>query len=228
MLVVVAWLLVNTPPALASSPLQGALFVYTVRSGDTLSGIAARYGITYQAIMRANNLSSTLIVPGQRLAIPSNSGDASRPSSQSGPAGGTHYNVRSGDSLWGIAMRFGITVDELKAANNLVGNTIIPGQSLRIPPAGTFQPPSVTGRTAAMSPCSQTYLVHRGDTLSSIAQKCHTTVAALKFANGLVGDGIWTGQRLAIPGGHTGDQSTLRSTWLPAIVVSSTVPTDAP
>lgn len=227
-LVVVAWLLVNPSPAQASAPFQGTPTVYTVRAGDTLSGIAARFGTTYQAIMRANNLSSTLIVPGQRLAIPLSSSGGGQPGSRPTAAAGTRYSVRSGDTLWSIATRFGITVEELKQANNIVSNTIIAGQSLRIPPAGTFQSSTDAATAAATSPCSQTYLVRRGDTLSGIAQKCHTTVAALKFANSLAGDGIWTGQRLIIPGGRTGDRSTPSFTWLPAIVVSSTVQTDAP
>ncbi|MGH9381451.1 MAG: phage tail tip lysozyme [Thermoanaerobaculia bacterium] len=104
---------------------------YTVRPGDTLSGIAARHGTTWQELQRLNNISNpNLIYPGQVLRLPG--GDGNAPS----PGGGT-YTVRSGDTLSGIAGRHGTTWQELQRLNNISNpNLIYPGQVLRLPGGG--------------------------------------------------------------------------------------------
>ncbi len=224
-LFIVAWLLVAPPAVHASAVYPQATIIYTVRAGDTLSAIGARYGVTYQAIMRANNLTDTLIVPGQRLAIPTGSQGVSASAAPArAPSTGDRYIVRPGDSLWAIASRYNIPVDALKQANGLVSTVIVAGQTLRIPPPGLFPPqtPSapVANRPAA---CPANYTVRRGDTLSAIAATCQTTVVALKFANGLAGDSIWVGQVLLIPGGGspaptaTPSPTPVHSTWLPSV-----------
>ena len=86
------------------------------------------------------------------------------------PSVGTYYTVQSGDSLWSIAKKYGVTVDELKTANNLTSNTLSIGQKLRIPIEEEESLPS-------------TYVVTSGDTLYSIARKFNTTVDAIKTLN---------------------------------------------
>ena len=99
--------------------------VYVVRYGDTLSGIARRFGTTVRAIQQANGLTSTRIYAGQSLAIKIRQPD---------PApGDTVYVVRYGDTLWDIARRFGTTVRAIVAANNLPSTRIYAGQRLAIP-----------------------------------------------------------------------------------------------
>lgn len=220
-LIFVARLLIGVPAVLASTTGQDSTTVYTVRSGDTLSSIAARFGTTYQAIMRANNLSDTLIVPGQRLAIPQEE-DAAATTAEAtevSPATETPYAVRAGDTLWSVARQYGITVAALKQANNMAGNTIITGQILRIPAAeGAASLALVVpaAENAAASPCRASYTVQRGDTLSAIARACGTTVAALAEANA-VGDGnvIRTGQVLALPAGEEEEAGTRYTLWFP-------------
>jgi LysM repeat protein len=108
---------------------------YTVRSGDTLSGIASRHGTTVAALRSANGIRGDMIRIGQRLKVPgklvASSGTSSR-GGGSASSGGT-YTVKSGDSLWLIANRNKTTVAKLKAANNLTSETIKPGQKLRLP-----------------------------------------------------------------------------------------------
>ena len=103
------------------------------------------------------------------------------------PTVGTYYTVKSGDSLWSIAKKYGITVDALKAANNLTSNTLSIGQMLRIPIEEEESLPS-------------TYVVVSGDTLYSIARKFNTTVDALKSLNNLTTNTLSVGQKLRIPG----------------------------
>jgi N-acetylmuramoyl-L-alanine amidase len=98
------------------------------------------------------------------------------------------YYVRSGDSLYTIANRFGTTPENLQAANGLRSSYIYPGQSLNIP--------SVKGNTVGES---SKYTVVPGDSLYLVAQKYGVTIDALRQANGLTGNQLYAGQTLTIP-----------------------------
>jgi len=95
---------------------------YTVRSGDTLSSIASRYGVTVSALRAENGISGNLILVGQRLEIPGTAAPQFR-----------EYTVVGGDTLTAIANRFRSTVSAIRAANALSGNLIVVGQRLQIP-----------------------------------------------------------------------------------------------
>ena len=104
---------------------------YTVRSGDTLSSIAAKYGTTYQALASYNGIADpNRISVGQVIRIP---GSASGSSSASGSR---TYTVRQGDSLWAIAasqLGNGSRYKEIKTLNGLTSDTIHAGQTLKLP-----------------------------------------------------------------------------------------------
>ncbi len=102
------------------------------------------------------------------------------------PISGNYYTVQRGDSLWSIAKKFGVTVNELKDANNLSSNTLSIGQLLKIP-------------TQEQEITSDTYIVKSGDSLYSIAQKYNTTVDELKKLNNLTSNLLSVGQSLKIP-----------------------------
>lgn len=96
---------------------------YIVQPGDTLIGIAARYGVSVSQLARANGLRwNSWVYVGQRLSIP---GTQASPDAL--------YIVRRGDTLFGLARRFGTTVQAIMAANNLRSTTIYVGQQLLIP-----------------------------------------------------------------------------------------------
>jgi LysM repeat protein len=117
-------------PAWAAPPASGQI-VHIVRWGENLSGIAVRYGTTTHAIMSANGLSNpNWIYAGQRLIIPGTGhGYQPQPSTC-----GQVYMVRYGDTLSGIAYRFGISASALMQANGIVNpNCIYAGQKLTIP-----------------------------------------------------------------------------------------------
>ena len=109
-----------------------AATTYTVKTGDSLFLIARRFGVTVDAVRAANGLSHDWIYPGERLTIPTSG-------STPGPSGST-YTVRSGDSLFLIASRFGVTVSALRSANGLSNDWIYPGEVLRIPAGGGSRP----------------------------------------------------------------------------------------
>ena len=95
--------------------------VYTVKSGDTLSGIASKYGTTYQTLASINGISDPdKIYPGQKIKI-------------SGGGGATYYTVKSGDTLSGIAKKYGTTYQNLAKMNGIQNpNVIYPGQRIRV------------------------------------------------------------------------------------------------
>ena len=153
---------------------------YVVKSGDTLYAIASRYGTTVDAIKRLNNLSGNTLSVGQVLKIPSSNNGGNTENYVS-------YVVKSGDTLYAIASRYGTTVDAIKNFNNLTSNTLSIGQVLNIP--------TTTGGVDNYI----SYIVTRGDTLYAIASRYNTTVDVLKRINNLTSDILSVGQILRIP-----------------------------
>lgn len=100
---------------------------YTVQSGDTLSEIGEKYGVSYLKLAELNNIEDpNLIYTGQTLIIP-----VSSDSSQSYIS----YTIKSGDTLWDIAEKYlgnGTRYKEIQATNNLSSDIIYPGQILKI------------------------------------------------------------------------------------------------
>ncbi|MFQ5854748.1 MAG: LysM peptidoglycan-binding domain-containing protein [Anaerolineae bacterium] len=111
--------------------------VHTVQNGDTLHSLAQRYGTTVETILRANALRNpSLIYRGQPLIIPASNGEATAYQSVSSPAAQAAYTVQPGDTLIGIALRFGTTVRELAEVNHLGRQTLLfAGQRLKLPNA---------------------------------------------------------------------------------------------
>lgn len=163
---------------------------YVVRSGDTLTKIAARFCTTAGAIQHLNGLPNpNHIFVGQRLSIPG-------PGCSVPPPPCNHfYTVGRGDTMTQIARRFGTTVWAIQQANGLINpDRIFVGQQLFIPCGGHVPPPP--------PPCNFTYVVRCGDTLSSIAARFGTCVQTLVAINHLHNpDLIFVGQHLLIPCG---------------------------
>ncbi len=136
--------LLLAPAASASSSASGCQPVYyTVRVGDTLTRIAARYGVSIQSIMAANGIwNENVIYAGQTLAIPGTCPPPPPPGPRPGPGGAcfARYTVAAGDSLTRIAWRFGTSVANLQRCNGIANpNRIYAGQPLCIC-GGAWQP----------------------------------------------------------------------------------------
>lgn len=112
------------------------------------------------------------------------------------PAGeGITHVIQRGETLWSISKRYGTTVAAVQRWNGLRGSTIQPGRRLEIL---TGRSAAVAASAAATSGEPVTHVIRRGETLSSIARRYGTTVAAVQAWNGLRGSVIQTGRRLSI------------------------------
>jgi membrane-bound lytic murein transglycosylase D len=169
-------------------------FVYhRVRSGETLSSIAMRYRTSIRSIARVNSLyRQNYIVIGQTLKIPSKGNVSySYRSEKIDPKmcknGGNHI-VKSGDSLWIIAKRYGTTTQKISELNDLASTHLHIGQVLKIPGCENVKP---------VSSGSKTYRVKRGDSPFKIAQQYNISLEHLLNLNNLTRNSkIYPGQRL--------------------------------
>jgi membrane-bound lytic murein transglycosylase D len=125
---------VSPPPEPGTPPPVAREGVYWVQPGDTVSVIAQRFGVSSKDLMAANRLrDARQLRAGQRLEIPGGSATA-RPPAPGRPAKAGVYTVRKGDTLHGIAQRFGVSAREIASLNGITRpNQIRPGQILHVP-----------------------------------------------------------------------------------------------
>lgn len=166
-----------------AAPAASAAQSYTVREGDTLWNIASRYQVSVEAIARASGLADVdaVLQPGQRLVIPVSSSRAPSKAS-SAPLPTQRYEVKAGDTLWVLARRFGIGVEELAALNAIgTGSTLNIGQVLKVR--------GLRARAAATAPArayrTERYQVRPGDTLWVLARRFGMGVGELAALNGI-------------------------------------------
>jgi membrane-bound lytic murein transglycosylase D len=122
-------------PAPPNEPAPGTTVArHTVRRGDTLSGIARRYGVDVSALQRANGMRGTTVRLGSRLRVPATASAAARGSSASAGSGTRSHRVRRGQTLTHIARHYGVSLEKLRAANGMgKSSNLRAGQVLRIP-----------------------------------------------------------------------------------------------
>jgi LysM repeat protein len=117
--------------SLAGAKLANANISYIVKNGDTLGEIALHHGVSTSDLKHANKLSGDLIRVGQKLSIPNNSTAVTAAAQSTQKT----YTVKSGDTLGGIALIHGVSVNELKRTNHLNSDVIRIGQELQVPDA---------------------------------------------------------------------------------------------
>lgn len=173
----------STPSITTGKQLHQDTHNYTVKSGDTLSAIASRYGMTVNALVTLNGIkNANLIYPGQSLRV-ADSGQGSTVSQKATTTTTTgSYTVRYGDTLSAIASRYGTSTSALASLNGISNpNWIYPGQVLKL-----------SGGSS-----TRAYTVRSGDTLSGIASLLGTSWTALKAKNGIANANlIYPGQTL--------------------------------
>ena len=155
-------------------PVSGSNY-YVVKKGDSLWSIARANGLTVDELKSLNNLSSNVLHVGDTLLI-------SSADSTGDDGNDNYYVVKSGDTLWSIARKYNLSVNELKALNNLSSNVLSVGQRL------------IVGKES-----SNDYVVSAGDTLWAIARKFNVSVDDIKALNNLSSNNLSIGMILKIP-----------------------------
>ena len=155
-------------------PVSGSNY-YVVKKGDSLWSIARANGLTVDELKLLNNLSSNVLHVGDTLLI-------SSADSTGDDGNDNYYVVKSGDTLWSIARKYNLSVNELKALNNLSSNVLSVGQRL------------IVGKES-----SNDYVVSAGDTLWAIARKFNVSVDDIKALNNLSSNNLSIGMILKIP-----------------------------
>lgn len=148
---------------------------YTVKKGDTLGGIALKFSTTVDEIMALNPIirNKNLLSIGWTLTIPTANSNGTTVETYKIET--VTYTVKSGDTLGGIASKYGVTVNDILAYNPSITNPnlINKNQKIIIPTKTTSQPQMVE------------YIVKKGDTLGGIVKQFGTTVAKLVLLNGI-------------------------------------------
>lgn len=183
-----------------TSPSPHGWSTYTVKSGDTLVGLAATFRTTPRALAVKNGISDARrLWVGRTIQVPARPGSAAKSAPRTTSRSLAPHRVRSGETLYDIAARYGTTVPAIAKASGISARSFIhPGQTLRVLVRGTSATGTTAGSTTRAS--GKAYRVRAGDTLLGIAAKHGRTVSALVKANGLRGTTIYPGQRLVIPG----------------------------
>src|SRR5208282_4135908 len=170
---------------------------YTVRKGDTLQRISKKYGVSISRIKESNGLTSGKLSIGTELSLPNSEkkhgnkelahSSKKCPSKhvacnkQATKINGTVHIVKKGDTLISLAKSYGVTVTELRSANNLKNNRLKIGQQLSV-------------KSKSCEP--DTYVARKGDTVRKVAKRFRLSVTALKELNGLKGNVLKAGQKI--------------------------------
>jgi membrane-bound lytic murein transglycosylase D len=188
---------------------------HRVDYGDTLPSIARKYHTSTTSIAEANNLTDDDVKVGTKLVIPITPG---RTQTVAYSHKATHYKVRKGDTVDSVADDFEVPVDKLRKWNHLRGTALTPGRVLVIykpassenaeadPPEGSSAPAkssstaksSKSGKSSSAADAAKYHTVKKGETLSSIAESNHTSVAALKRDNPRLTANVRAGEVLLI------------------------------
>ncbi len=154
---------------------------YTVKPDDSLWKIARRFGTSIEKLKYANRLSSSIIRPGQRLKIPTR-----------GNVVYVKHKIRPGENIYVLAKKYGVSIDEIKRANNLKGSLIIAGKTLSIPQrlSSTYVQRDV--------PRKMSHKIIPGDTLSELALRYRVSVSQIKRWNNLSSTTLIAGRNLVI------------------------------
>jgi membrane-bound lytic murein transglycosylase D len=154
---------------------------YRVRPDDSLWKIARKFGTSVEKLKYANNLSSSIIRPGQRLKIPTR-----------GNVIYVKHRIRPGENIYVLAKKYGTSIDEIKRANNLKGSLIIAGETLSIPQrlSYTYVPRDV--------PKKVHHKIIPGDTLSELALRYRVSVSQIKRWNNMSSTTLIAGRNLVI------------------------------
>lgn len=212
---------------------NGKLFVlHRIAAGETLYSLSRKYNVSVDEIKQNNPEVAAGLKVGQVLYVPSNVVSPAA-STTTAAAGAQKHTVAAGETLYSIATKYSISVDELKKANPGLTNSISVGQELNIPVKGnavtkTTNTKTTTTTTATKPTVSKQTIEHKvesGETMYSIARKYNVSVEDIKKANPGVGS-LKVGQTLKIEGAEVAQTAVTTTTPVkPATTTTTTTTT---
>ncbi|WP_165006158.1 MULTISPECIES: LysM peptidoglycan-binding domain-containing protein [unclassified Enterococcus] len=178
---------------------------YTVKAGESVWSVSNKNGITMDQLIEWNNIKNNFIYPGQTLIVKGGNSSASTTANTTTPTapatpntsantstaatGDTMYTVKAGESVWSVANKNGITMDQLIEWNNIKNNFIYPGQQVIVKKGNT------QGQAAAGA---KTYTVKSGESVWSVADSHGITMDQLIEWNNIKNNFIYPGQTLIV------------------------------
>lgn len=203
---------------------------YTVKAGDSVWSVSNKYGITMAQLIQWNNIQNNFIYPGQQLTV-SNSGSTNSASSNTGSSANTNnsssantgssssqgtYTVKAGESVWSVANKNGITMNQLIEWNNIKNNFIYPGQQLIVKGGNSVNTntgsttsaakpntPNTSATTSTSSSGNTMYTVKASESVWSVANKHHITMDQLIEWNNIKNNFIYPGQQVIVKKGSS-------------------------
>jgi LysM repeat protein len=189
---------------------------HVVQPGENLFRIGLRYGVTVDALMRANGLTNIYIYVGQTLVIPGTTAPAQparapqpqQPEPQPVVTSGepVYHVVQPGETLFTIGLKYNLPWTKIALANNIFGDRVFTGTRLIIPTTGAPAPQPAPAEAAphpAPAPVvndgNVVHTVQRGETLFTIGLKYNVQWTSIMALNNLAGEFIYAGQQLRIP-----------------------------
>ena len=216
-------------PYIAPVP-QSNTDTYIVQKGDILSRLASDFGTTTKTLISMNNLSNPdVLYVGQELRVPAGSRKSSSSSSSSKSYSsvkkGGEYVIQKGDTLSGIAVAAGVSLNDLRSLNNIQGDRIIAGETLSIPSGGKVPTNTQKSKAAPVEPVAEVaepapapvaavepvesnmqvdavidHVVYPGETLDDISRQYGVSKSDIMRLNNISdASAVKEGQRLRIP-----------------------------
>jgi membrane-bound lytic murein transglycosylase D len=178
---------------------SGMVF-HKIRRGENLGLIASKYGVSVNQVRDWNNISGNRILAGQRLRIYTD-GSAIMSSNERSSTTNSNtnlykYKVKRGDTISEIAERFGVSISLVKKWNNISGNHIVAGKTLKI--YGSSNSTSLGDNTTKNSSNINYYKIKPGDSIGKIADKYNVNISDIQKWNDITGEKIIAGNTLKI------------------------------
>ena len=171
---------------------ESAVTTYKVKRGETLSDIAEKNNVSVAELKSINNLHTSSLRAGQQLQLAGKDTQSEKEAVTKAEKTIVH-KVESGESLYVIAKKYNVAIDELKRLNNLEDGKIKPGQSLSV---NVVADNSTVEKTVVKPKI--THKVKSGDSFYSLAKKYGCSVHDIKDWNGIPGDRLNPGEKLII------------------------------
>lgn len=177
---------------------SGNLVNHRIRRGENLGLIASRYGVSVRELKEWNNIIGNKIIAGSNLKVYSDGGPKTTNAELTNNNNSNlyRYKIKRGDTISEIAERFGVSVAMIRKWNNLSGNNIVTGKTLRI--YSSTNTSTLGDNTTRNTANTNYHTVKSGETISQIAEKYKVKIADIKSWNNLNSDKIIAGSTLKV------------------------------